>query len=98
MMNGRIYSQEEKEKYVEEFNNSNENQTTFARTRGIPEATFRGWLKYQNHGDIDFGSISLDELQNEDNIFFSFKCQNISIELKKDFDKEMLKKIMEVIN
>ena len=47
-MSGRKYTQQEKDSYIEEFRNSNEKQTIFAKTRGIPESTFRGWLNYQN--------------------------------------------------
>ena len=92
-MSARKYSKQEKEKYVEEFKNSNESQTTFAKARGIPEATFRGWLNHQNNNDICFGTIELNET---DDIEFSFKYRNISIELKKGFDKKILKKIMGV--
>lgn len=93
-MSARKYSQEEKEKYVEEFMKSKESQTGFAKSRGIPEATFRGWLAYQNNNDITFGSINLEE---DTNIEFSFKYQHINIELEKGFDKKILKKIMGVI-
>ena len=75
-MSARKYSQQEKEKYVEEFMNSNESQTTFARARGIPESTFRGWLNYQNNNDISFGSI---ELNTDTDEVFSFKSQHISV-------------------
>lgn len=67
-MSARKYSKQEKEKYVEEFKNSNESQTTFAKARGIPEATFRGWLNHQNNNDICFGTIELNET---DDIEFS---------------------------
>lgn len=92
-MSARKYSQEEKERYVEEFINSGETQSAFAKSRGIPEATFRGWLNYQNDNNISFGSIDL----NNDEIMFSFKYQHINIELQKGFDKKVLKKIMGVI-
>ncbi len=93
-MSARKYSQQEKEKYVEEFKNSNESQTAFAKSRGIPEATFRGWLNYPTDNVLSFGSIDLGQ---SDDIVFSFKYQNISIELQKGFDKKVIKKIMEVI-
>lgn len=48
-MSARKYSKQEKEKYIEEFKNSNESQSAFAKVRGIPEATFRGWLNYQKN-------------------------------------------------
>ena len=91
-MSARKYSQEEKERYVEEFINSGECQSAFARSRGIPEATFRGWLNSQNDNDISFGSINV----NNDEVMFSFKYQHINIELQKGFDKKLLKKIMGV--
>lgn len=91
-MSIRKYSQEEKEKYVEEFKNSNESLSTFAKSRDIPETTFRGWVNCQNDNDITFGSIDLSE----DDIVFSFKYQHINIELQKGFNKKTLKKIMGV--
>lgn len=94
-MSIRKYSKQEKEKYVEEFKNSNESQTAFAKTRGIPEATFRGWLNYQNDNDNDitFGRIDLNTIND---IEFAFKYHNISIELKKGFDKKVLKRVLGV--
>lgn len=93
-MSAKRYSQEEKERYVEEFMNSNERQTIFAKNRGIPESTFRGWLSSQDNNDIVFGSISLN---NDVDTVFSLKYQHINIELQKGFDKKVLKKIMGVI-
>ena len=92
-MSARKYSQGEKEKYVKEFLDSKESQTNFARERGIPEATFRGWLNCQNNNDISFGCVDLTP---DADIVFAFKYQNINIELQKGFDKKIFKKIMGV--
>ncbi len=95
----RSYSEEEKVAYVEEFKNSELGATTFARQNGIPESTFRGWIKDVN--DLSFGMINLKPTSSSvpkitKNIMV-FANENIRIELKENFDKAFLRKIVEVM-
>lgn len=105
-MSGRKYSNEEKKAYVEEFRASGIKQTIFAREKGIPNATFRGWLKLEK--SETFGEIDLRQIEdrNANSIFnpnlsiektIIFKQNDIKLELKEGFDKQLLKKIVEVL-
>ena len=95
----RSYSEEEKMAYVEEFKNSELGVTTFARRNGIPESTFRGWLK--DISDLSFGMINLKPTPSAvpkitKNIMV-FANETIRIELKENFDKSFLRKVVEVM-
>lgn len=95
----RSYSEEEKMAYVEEFKNSELGATTFARQNGIPESTFRGWIKDTN--DLSFGIINLKPTPSvvskmAKNVMV-FANESIRIELKENFDKVFLRKVVEVM-
>ena len=105
-MSGRTYSNEEKNTYVEEFKASGLKQTTFAREKGIPDATFRGWLKLErqqsfgeislkNAVNINANSTSKPNISNGKTIIFV--KDDIKLELREGFDKQLLKKIVEVL-
>ena len=98
-MPGRKYSEEEKTSYVEEFNRRDQSRAGFAKEHGIPESTFRGWLKADE--DITFGRIEIEPLNigvsAYDKDIIVFIHENIKIELKENFNKELLKQIVEVI-
>lgn len=105
-MLGRKYSNEEKKAIIEEFKSSGIKQTIFAREKGIPEATFRGWLKLEKEkafGEIDLGqavNINASSTFNPDQSIgktIIFKKDDIKLELRDGFDKELLKKIVEVL-
>ena len=105
-MFGRRYSQEEKSAYIEEFKSSGMNKTKFAREKGIPEATFRTWLKLENlktFGEIDLNKSTciytnpMFKLNPLDGKTIVFKQNNISLELKEGYNKQLLKKIVEVL-
>ena len=95
----RNYRKEEREIYVEEFKESGQSVKGFAREKDIPESTFRGWLKADE--DISFGRIEIDSLNTGISVFekntIVFVYENIKIELKDEFNKEILKQIVEVI-
>ena len=98
----RQYSEEEKQSYVEEFKRMDHSISVkgFAKGNDIPESTFRGWLK--EDGDMAFGKIQINQpstptLAKPNKSTIVFACENIRIELKENFNKEFLKKIMEVL-
>lgn len=95
----RSYSEEEKMAYIEEFKNSELGPTTFARQNGIPESTFRGWIKDTN--DLSFGIINLKPssvaVPKITRNIMVFANESIRIELKENFDKAFLRKIVEVM-
>lgn len=96
----QLYNEEQKRSYIAEYHMSGKNKTLFARENGIPESTFRKWVKEEN---VDtFGMINLNT---EENVIIKkpantvvFYNQHIRIELKDGYNKEELKKIVEVIS
>lgn len=104
-MVNKEYSKEEKLSYVESFKESGMSIAAYAREKGIPETTFRGWLRLDRA--MTFGEIDIRPQFNEaSNATFKpnqpirktivFAKDDIRIELKEGFDKELLKKIVEV--
>lgn len=88
-MSGKIYSEEEKIEIVEEWKNSGLGSKTFARSKGIPESTLRGWIKEDR--EMSFGAIEMKEnkpVLNTASNRMIFSSNNIRIELKEGFDKE----------
>lgn len=93
----RKYTDKEREHYLEEYQNSELTMSQFAREKGIPASTLKGWINRET--DIRFG-----ELQTEENTRTSmprpnkvFIAENIRIELKYGYNKEFLKKVVEVL-
>lgn len=101
----RTYSNEEKTLYLEEFREREISQGEFAREKGIPLTTFRGWLA--RYTSLAFGEIDIsNNVNNEENTAqpkvvekrpMVFAGSNIRIELREGYDKEFLKSIVEVI-
>lgn len=98
-MSGRVYSEEEKMAYVEEFKNSELGSTAFAKEIGVPESTLRTWVREERN--LSFGAIEIQPSNGISQKNFKrsmvFVNENIRIELKEDFDKEFLRKIIEVL-
>ena len=96
------YSEEEKIACVEEFKRMDRSvsATGFAKGHDIPASTFNGWIKeYEN---MSFGRIRIEQCvvppiskSNRNTIVFA--SENIRIELKENFSKELLKKIVGVL-
>jgi len=100
----REYSKEEKLAYIEEFKLSGMSQTRFAREKGIPDTTFRGWVglnKSSTFGEIDLTPSNVSnisqELEQPKIKTIVFAKDDIKIELKEGFDKQFLRKIVEVL-
>lgn len=96
----RNYNEEEKRDYLDGFKVSGKSKTEYARENGIPEATFRAWVKEEQYGA--FGSIDINEPVSQPRLRESVKpiifCDtNIRIELREGYNKEYLKQIIEVI-
>ena len=101
----KIYTLQEKLAYVEEFNESGISRKQFVREKGIPESTFRDWQKIDRN--TVFGEINLKpsiEVIPETHPIVPkareeiiFEKEDMRIELKEGFDKEFLRKIVEVL-
>ncbi len=98
-MSVRTYEKEEKQAYVEDYKNSGETIARYALENGIPETTLRGWIKEDQ--ELTFGEIeikpSTPPLPKVTKRATVFATENIRIELKENFNKELLKKIVEVL-
>ena len=93
------YKEDDVRLLLEKFRFSNSSIKGFARDEKIPESTLRGWIANQSQ-QIKFGEIQLNEtftktvVSRPNTIFVS---ENIRIELKENYDKELLKNILEVL-
>lgn len=99
-MRGKVYGNEERTAYVEEFKSSGQSVTSFCRDREIPETTLRDWLKLDRA--VAFGAITLGATSQESQKTIIkqpmiFVGPNIRIELKEGFNKQLLRKIVEVL-
>ena len=97
----RIYDEEEKQKIIKEYETSGMSKAEYAREHGVPETKLGGWIKESN--SIAFGELSLDDNKTTRATMpivkkpIIFGCENIKIELKEGYDKEFLKRIVEVL-
>ena len=91
------YDENEKKKYVEGFKNSTYTLGEYARRNNVPSWQLKNWLKEDR--DSKFGTISLQTLDSFETgkQDIKFECENIKIELKANFDKDLLRKITEVL-
>lgn len=95
----RIYSNEEKRLHLDQYKVSGKCKTEYARENDIPEATFRAWIKEENYSDFGILDTGTNETENVPKIIkpIIFANENIRIELREGFDKEFLKRIIEVL-
>ncbi len=96
----RIYSEEEKQLHLDQYKVSGKCKTEYARANDIPEATFRAWIKEENYSDFGIIEAISSEGEKSKKIVkpIIFANENIRIELREGFDKEFLKRIIEVIS
>lgn len=98
-MSVRTYEKEEKQAYVEDYKNSGESLARYALEKGLPETTLRGWIKEDK--ELTFGAIEIkpssSPLPKISKSATVFATENIRIELKENYDKELLRKIIEVL-
>lgn len=98
-MSVRTYEKEEKQAYVEDFKQSGETMTRYAMEKGIPKTTLSDWLKEDKN--LTFGAIEIKPstvpLPRVTKSATIFATENIRIELKENFNKELLKQIVEVL-
>ena len=96
----RNYSEEEKRKHLDQYKVSGKSKTEYARANDIPEATFRAWVKddaYSNYGILETTTDESDNVITRVVKPIIFVNENIRIELREGYDKEFLKKIIEVL-
>ncbi len=105
-MAGKVYTKQEKILIIDAFKSSGMSQNAFARAKEIPETTFKSWLRLDKalaFGEIDVSDIATSTTQVPKNNPITIKKSiifakdDIRIELKEGFDKELLKNITEVL-
>lgn len=93
------YTREEKQAIVEEYKNSGKSLREFTEEKSIPPSTLQGWLKEDQN--LTFGAIevkaSAPTLPRTIKPATIFATENMRIELKEGFDKELLKSIVGVL-
>lgn len=93
---------EEKMKCVEEFKKSGMRAKAYAEEKGIPLTTLKYWLQRYKEPE-KFGKIEISHIDEKTTKEctkgkeIQFVCENIRIELKDGYDKEIFKRIVEVI-
>ena len=95
----KVYSDEEKMAYVEDFKNSEKSPSQYATENGIPKTTFGGWLKEDEQ--FGFGEISTrPKSQDVPKVLKKmavFTNETVRIELKEGFNKEFVLQIVQVL-
>ena len=66
----RKYTDKERERYLEEYQNSELTVSGFAREKGIPASTLKGWLNKE--ADIRFGEVHFRNVEKSRNDTMSF--------------------------
>ena len=96
----RNYSDEEKRVHLDKYKVSGKSKTEYARENDIPEATFRAWVKEENYSDfgiIETGTNEDDKVVTKIKRPIIFANENIRIELREGYNKDFLKRIIEVL-
>ena len=95
----RTYSEEEKRNYLDRYKVSGKCKTEYARENAIPEATFRAWIKEENYADFGIVEMNASGPEKVTKLVKPtiFTNETIRIELREGYDKEFLKKIIEVL-
>lgn len=97
----RNYSEEERTQHLDQYRVSGKSKAEYARLNDIPEATFRAWVKeeaYSKYGILE-DTPNSEKDANTTKIIkpIIFANENIRLELREGFDKEFLKRIIEVL-
>ena len=95
-----VYSEEEKQNHLDQYKESGKTKTEYAREHSIPEATFRAWVKEEmlaTYGMLDFNSSETNVTNNKIPRSKIFVDEYIRIELRYGYDKQFLKRIVEVL-
>lgn len=95
----KIYSEEEKRTHLDQYKVSGKTKTEYARDNSIAEATFRAWVKEEKLAT--YGLIETEtgeEIPNQKIVKPTiFANENIRIEIRDGYDKEFLRRIVEVL-
>ncbi|MFI3307981.1 MAG: hypothetical protein R3Y21_05370 [Mycoplasmatota bacterium] len=87
-----VYTQEDKKTLKERYEASGLSKVQFCKRNSISLSTFCAWFK--NKPNEDFG---LYKIKDEKTKYFNFTSDTIELNLKENFDKNLLLKIVEAI-
>ena len=93
------FSEEERKEHVNNWERSGMNITQYAKSCNISRKTMSEWIKKERgktSSEIEF-SPAIDISQSFSNNVVTFENETIKIELKKNFNKNFLRKIVEVL-
>lgn len=96
----KIYSEEEKRTHLDQYKVSGKTKTEYARDNSIAEATFRTWVKEEKLATYGLLEPEVSEEIQTQKIVVKptiFANENIRIELREGYDKEFLRRIVEVL-
>ena len=97
----KAFSEEEKEKYVRGFKKCTLTLHDYAEKMKIDPNDLKQWLKEYSETAL-FGKIEMSEIKKAEEstpsnkTAIKFESENIKIELKVNYDKTLLKNLMEV--
>lgn len=93
------YTKEEKQAIMEEYKSSGKSLREYAEEKGMPSSTLQGWIKEDKN--LTFGAIEVNvatpALPKTIKPATIFATENMRLELKEGFDKELLKSIVGVL-
>lgn len=100
------YSEKEKDNYLKEYKESKLSLSKFAKEKGLSQATLKYWVQKAN--DLSFGEVEMESQEQKPQTFetkssnnfrkpITFSTEDIKIELKEGFNKELLRRIVEVL-
>ena len=97
----KTYTEEDKQKYCAGFKNCTLPITDYAEKMGINVEDLKLWLKNYKEPAM-FGSINLSNLMEQQGskssrISFKFETESVRIEIQENFDKKMLKRILDLL-
>ncbi len=93
----RKYTDKEREHYLEEYQNSELTMSQFAREKGIPASTLKGWINRET--EIRFGEVQTEEntrtaMPRPNKVFIT---EFFRRDLKYGYNKDFLKKVVDVL-
>ena len=94
------YSEADKAKYCRGFKKCTLRVTDYAEKMGIPVEELKQWLKeYKEplaYGAIDLAGLFEQQKDNSPKASFKFNTETIKIEIAEGYDRNVLKKILEL--
>lgn len=95
------YTEEDKAKYCRGFKNCTLPIADYAEKMGIEVEKLKEWLKeYKEpkpYGEINLAALLSEPKKENKKSSFNFNASGITIEIKEDYDKAILKQVLELL-